>query len=265
MAAVFRASRGRLVAGVVALLAASGCGGGNPSTAPSPVPPVPPPSPADAPTTTSPAATVPFAATANVPRVEVFNTPVQPEPAKIVENPQPDGAAPGFTLPLRMLVVEDRGEWLKVLLPLRPNGSSGWIRRSVVDLEERHDYRILVELGEHRITVWNGDDVVLQEPVAVGASGRTPTTQGQFYTLERYEVEPAQQGAYGPYAISLSGYSEVLYSFGGGTGVLGIHGTADTSGLGRDVSNGCIRMSNSAITRLVEMLPSWGVPVEIKA
>ena len=268
MAAVFEASRSRLVAGVLALLTVGGCGGKGPSTATPPptTSTLPTPAVTAPPPTTAPAAPAHLAAVARVPRVEVFNAPVQPEPAKIVDNPQPDGAAPGSTLPLRMLVVEDRGEWLKVLLPLRPNGSSGWIRRSVVDLEERHDYRMLVELEAHRITVWKGDEVVLQEPVGVGASGRTPTTQGLFYTTELYEVQPFQQGAYGPYAFSLSGYSEVLYSFGsGGTGVLGIHGTSDTSSLGRDVSNGCIRMSNSAITKLAETLPPWGVPVEIKA
>ena len=255
------------MAAVVALLGVGACGGDGPSAAPTTAVTTPPATATTAqPTTTAPAAPVHLAATATVPRVEVFNTPVQPEPARIVDNPQPDGAAPGSTLPLRMLVVEDRGEWLKVLLPLRPNGSSGWIRRSVVELEEGHDYRMLVELGQHRITVWKGTDVVLQEPVGVGASGRTPTTQGLFYTTELYEVVPAQQDAYGPYAFSLSGYSEVLHSFGaGGTGVLGIHGTSDTSGLGRDVSNGCIRLSNSAITTLAEMLPPWGVPVEIKA
>ena len=163
-----------------------------------------------------------------------------------------------------MLVVEDQGDWLKVLLPVRPNGSTGWIRRSVVDLES-HDYRIVVELGEHRITAWKGNDMLLQEPVGVGASGRTPTTQGLFYTTELFEVAPYQQSAYGPYAFALSGYSDVLYSFGeGGTGVLGIHGTSDTSSLGRDVSNGCIRMSNAGITKLANTLP-LGVPVEIKA
>jgi len=124
---------------------------------------------------------------------------------------------------------------------------------------------VQVELGEHRITVSKGTEVVLQEPVGVGASGRTPTTQGLFYTTELYPVLLNEQGAYGPFAFALSGFSEVLLTFGnGGTGVLGIHGTGDPSSLGRDVSAGCIRMSNSGITKLAQMLP-LGTPVEIKA
>jgi len=241
-----------------------GCGGADdpPDAAPAPVTTVAPTT--EAPTSTVPATPLSTLATAKVPSVEVYASPVQSEPARQLENPQPSGAAPGSTYPLRMLVVEDRDEWLKVLLPIRPNGSSGWVRRNVVDLES-HDYRALVELGEHRITVWKGNDVFLQEPVGVGASGRTPTTQGRFYTIELFEVLPTQRSAYGPFAIALSGYSEIHYSFGeGGTGVLGIHGTNDPSELGRDVSNGCIRMSNAGITKLAQTLP-LGVPVEIKA
>lgn len=257
----------RVAAGLAMALALAGCGGGDDGSgaAQAPVTAAPPETAAStvAPTTV-PATPLWLLATAKVRSVDVFASPVQPEPARALDNPQPSGAAPGSTYPLRMLVTEDRGEWLKVLLPIRPNGSSGWIRRSVVDLES-HDYRAVVELGEHRITVWKGNEVLLQEPVGVGASGRTPTTQGLFYTTELFEVSPSQQGAYGPYAIALSGFSEVHYSFGeGGTGVLGIHGTNDPSGLGRDVSNGCIRMSNAAITRLAQTLP-LGVPVEIKA
>ena len=44
---------------------------------------------------------------------------------------------------------------------------------------------------------------------------------------------------------------------------MGIHGTDDPSSLGRNVSHGCVRMSNEAITRLAKALPV-GVPVEIR-
>ncbi len=254
---------------MVIALFLGGCSGenGRPGAAPASV--AEPSSTTVAPTSVAPTTTVPSApvyslATAKVRSVDVYNSPVQSEPARALENPQPSGAAPGSTLPLRMLVVEERDDWLKVLLPIRPNGSSGWVRRATVDLES-HTFRAVVELGEHRITVWQGDEVVLREPVGVGASGRTPTTQGLFYTTELFEVAANQRDAYGPYAFALSGFSEVLYSFGdGGTGVLGIHGTSDASSLGSDVSNGCIRMSNAGITRLANLLP-LGVPVEIKA
>lgn len=259
-----------MTAGVVMTLALAACGGGgkHPLAAPAPTT-TSAPSTTVAPTTLAPTTTVAAAplyevATAKAPSVDIYASPVQPDPIKSLDNPQPSGASPGATFPLRMLVVEDRGDWLKVMLPVRPNGSNGWIKRSVVTIET-HDYHVVVELGEHRITVWKGNDVFLQEPVGVGASGRTPTTQGLFYTTELYSVLPSQQSGYGPYAFALSGFSDVLYSFGdGGTGVLGLHGTGDPSSLGKDVSNGCIRMSNTGITKLAQTLP-LGTPVEIKA
>ena len=64
----------------------------------------------------------------------------------------------------------------------------------------------------------------------------------------------------------LSGFSNVLTSFNGGQGVIGIHGTNAPEALGSDVSSGCIRMHNDAITRLVQEIGlPLGTPVEIIA
>lgn len=197
-----------MAAGVVAVLTLGGCGGGGGRPAAEPAPASTEPSTvattAAPSTTVAPSAPVHVVATAKVRKVDVYNSPVQPEPARTLDNPQPSGAAPPGTFPLVMLVVEERDDWLKVLLPIRPNGTSGWVKRSVVDVAV-HPYKIAVELAQHRITVWQGNEVILQEPVGVGASGRTPTTQGLFYTTELFEVLPSQQAAYGPYAFALSG------------------------------------------------------------
>ncbi len=191
--------------------------------------------------------------------LEVYADPGQGDLVHVLENPRPS-ADLNLTAPLVLLVVEERNDWLKVLLPIRPNGSMGWIRRVDVGLES-HPFRILVELGAHRITVWQGNEIFLQEPVAVGRSA-TATPGGLFYTTEL--LKPVGQPQYGPYAFALSGFSEVHQSFAGGPGVLGIHGTNNPSVLGTNVSNGCIRMSNEGITRLAESLPV-GVPVEIRS
>ena len=72
-------------------------------------------------------------------------------------------------------------------------------------------------------------------------------------------------GPYGPFAFGLSAHSNVYARFGfGGDGRIGLHGTNDPSGLGHDVSHGCIRMSNPGIVKLVNVLP-LGVPVNIVA
>jgi RNA polymerase sigma factor (sigma-70 family) len=176
-------------------------------------------------------------------------------------NPQPSGA------PLVFVVVDQQDDWLRVLLPTRPNGSTGWVRRQDVTLSS-HTFSIVVELGAHRITVFNGTDAFLSEPVAVGTTD-TPTPGGLYYTKELIRPVDSRgrvysSGPYGPYAYGLSGFSDVLADFAGGDGVIGIHGNNDPSVLGHDVSHGCIRMSNAGITRLAGMLP-LGVPVEIRA
>lgn len=200
-------------------------------------------------------------AQASGPVLPVYAAPGDAEPVLTLNNPQPSGA------PLVFLVRGQEPEWLHVLVPVRPNGSTGWIRRADVTLSQ-HDYRIIVELGAHRISVYQGTDLVHQESVGVG-TGRAPTPGGLYYTKELIQPVDANgayvpEGPYGPYAYGLSGFSEVYTTFAGGDGALAIHGTNDPSGLGRDVSHGCIRMSNEGISRLAGLLP-LGVPVEVRA
>jgi lipoprotein-anchoring transpeptidase ErfK/SrfK len=208
-----------------------------------------------APPPTEPAYPVFTVATATVPTVRIFDEPGAATASRSLRNPNPM-----YETPRIFLVKEERGDWLNVLLPMRPNGSTGWIQRSDVELAH-HDYRMVVELDAHRLTVFQKNEIILQEPVGVG-TGTTPTPGGIYYTTEL--LIPVGQPAYGPYAYGLSGYSEVLYDFAGGDGQFGMHGTNDPSSVGRDVSNGCIRLDNNAITTLAERLPI-GVPVEIKA
>jgi lipoprotein-anchoring transpeptidase ErfK/SrfK len=115
-------------------------------------------------------------------------------------------------------------------------------------------------VGKHTLTVYKGSSVVMTEKVGLGTSA-TPTPGGVYYTKELLRpTDP--KGAYGPYAYGLSGYSTVLTEFLGGDGEIGIHGTNDPAGIGKNVSHGCIRVSNAAITTLAGMLP-LGVPVQI--
>ncbi len=187
--------------------------------------------------------------------VDIYSSPGAAERTRELANPQPSGA------PLVMLVREQRPDWVRVLLPIRPNGSSGWVKRDQVGIAST-DYYIVIGLRAHRITVFNRSSVVLDERIGLGAGG-TPTPTGLFFIKELLQP-PNPSGPYGPYAYGLSAFSEVLFSFGGGPGTVGVHGTNDPSSLGRNVSNGCIRMSNAGVTKLAKMLP-LGVPVQITA
>ncbi len=149
--------------------------------------------------------------------------------------------------------------WIPVLLPMRPNGTVGWIRTDEVELT-RNPYRIEVDVDDFTLTVFRGDRLHLQTAVGIG-EGETPTPYGSFYLTDLLRTSDPS-GIYGPYAYGLSGFSETLSSFNGGAGVIGIHGTNQPWALGTRVSHGCIRVDNDEITKMAAFLP-LGTPVVI--
>ena len=245
--------------GFVAIGAIAGCGGGD-DTRPK-VQPKQPDQTAAAPTTTTLAPFTSSIAEAIVPQVQVFDAPEAPAPSRQYQNPWHVNDNPAEpTVPLVFLIEEQREDgWIKVLLPERPNGLTGWARASDFTIKTTR-YHITVSLGAHQITVYDGETVILQEPVAIGKP-ETPTPPGRYYIRVLLQsTEP--NSVYGPFAYGLSAHSDVLTSFNGGDGEVGIHGNNDASVLGQSVSSGCVRMSNEGITRLTQLLP-LGTPVEI--
>ncbi len=150
-------------------------------------------------------------------------------------------------------------EWLEVFLPIRPNGSTGWIQVDHLVLYQNR-FKVEIDVSDHSLTLLEQNKPVFTTAIGVG-TGDTPTPIGSFYTTVLYDV-PDPDGPYGPYAFALSGFSEVLTSFNGGDGLIGIHGTNDPASLGQDISHGCIRIPNELITQMAESIP-LGTPVEI--
>ncbi|MFV0633330.1 L,D-transpeptidase family protein [Demequina sp.] len=164
--------------------------------------------------------------------------------------------------PLTFLVEADAGDWVNVHLPIRPNGSTGWVAADEVQLIST-DFRVEVVLDEFSMTVYQGDEVVLESEIGVGRSDR-PTPGGVYYIRELLQP-PDPDGVYGPYAYGLSGYSPVLDSFNGGDAVIGIHGTNEPDSIGTLASSGCIRLPNDVITELVtDVGLPLGTPVYVE-
>jgi lipoprotein-anchoring transpeptidase ErfK/SrfK len=216
----------------------------------------------ESPTTTTKPPFTSTIATANVPAVAVYDAPDAPAPSRSYENPWHVNDDPNEpTVPLVFLVEEQRTDgWTRVLLPERPNGTTGWVRSSEFAFADTR-YHITVELAAHLITVANGEEVILQEPVAIGKPA-TPTPPGKYYIRVLLQPPDGDNSVYGPFAYGLSAHSDVLTEFNGGDGEVGIHGNNDASVLGQSVSAGCVRMSNDGITRLTKLLP-LGTLVEI--
>jgi lipoprotein-anchoring transpeptidase ErfK/SrfK len=167
-----------------------------------------------------------------------------------------------YLQPRTFLVVEKSPDWLKVLLPMRPNNSTGWIRASDVNLSDV-PYEIHVNLDEHMLRMFKDGQEVLSSPVVIGAPG-TPTPLGTFYITDPVDLKASPNGAYGAYALGLSGYSEVLMSFNGGPGQIAVHGTNNPSQVGQNISNGCVRVPNDIIVQIADQAP-LGTPVIISA
>ncbi|MBI2705504.1 MAG: L,D-transpeptidase [Actinobacteria bacterium] len=172
-------------------------------------------------------------------------------------NPRMINDDPNATVPLILLAKQQQGDWVEALIPVRPNGSTGWVRRSDFTTST-HDFRIEVRLNAFNLKVFNGDTLILNTGIGV-ATASAPTPGGLYFTTELLQP-PNPNGPYGPYAFGLSGFSDTFTSFGGGPGQLGVHGTNQPSGIGQRVSSGCIRMRNQEITTLAKTLP-LGVPV----
>jgi lipoprotein-anchoring transpeptidase ErfK/SrfK len=205
--------------------------------------------------TTIRVADVNLVARSQVPRIKIYPSATASASTQTLSSPLPSGG------PLVFLVQERRSNRLRVLLPVRPNESQGWVRVADVKLSQL-DYRITVSSRAHQLKLYRAGKLVMTEPVGLG-NGSTPTPGGVFYLKEL--LKPANpKGAYGPYAYGLSGYSNVLHEFVGGDGEIGIHGTNEPASVGKNVSHGCIRMRNAAITKLAKMLP-LGVPVQMLA
>jgi lipoprotein-anchoring transpeptidase ErfK/SrfK len=121
--------------------------------------------------------------------------------------------------------------------------------------------RIVVDVSSRRLFLFRGAAVVLNVPAAVGKPS-TPTPIGHFYVTQRF-VLPNASGPYGPRALGISAFSNVLRSWRDG-GPIGLHGTNEPFSVSRPVSHGCVRLANDAIVRLFRITP-LGTPVLIRA
>jgi lipoprotein-anchoring transpeptidase ErfK/SrfK len=153
----------------------------------------------------------------------------------------------------------DGALWLRVTLPVLPNGTSGWVPRRALGAYEVSHHRLVVDLRRQRLTLLRRGRVVMRAPVGVGQP-RWPTPRGTF--LVRNRLQRYRSPAYGPVAFGTSARSATLTDWPAG-GFVGIHGTDRPQLLPGRVSHGCVRLRNPDILRLARLMPV-GTPVEIR-
>jgi hypothetical protein len=151
--------------------------------------------------------------------------------------------------------------WVEVMLPGRPNGSTGWVREKEVSLYVA-DSKIVIDLAERKLLYLVDGVEVLSTEVGIGSRyNETPT--GHFFVTDSVSLDDPN-GPWGPHALGLSARSQTITEFNGGDGIIGIHGTNNPGSIGGDISLGCVRLPNEMITVLHALVPI-GTRVEISA
>ena len=154
-------------------------------------------------------------------------------------------------------VVQSQPGWYRILLPTRPDRSTGWIHAGA-GLQTAHTpYQVVISLSTYRLTVLDAGHSLGTWTVAEGAVG-TSTPTGRTFVLA--SLAPAKP-TYSPLILPLGTHSDTLTAFGGGPGTVGLHGWPDKAVFGHGVSHGCVRVPPAAL-RALSQVP-LGSPVMI--
>src|SRR5262245_4797564 len=148
--------------------------------------------------------------------------------------------------------------WVRVRLPMLPNGRTGWVPYSILGPYKRIWTHLVIDRKLFTATLYRRGRAVFTTRVGVGKPF-WPTPAGEFYVRER--ITGFSDQIYGPIAFGTNARSSVLTDWPGG-GFIGIHGTNEPEILPGRVSHGCVRMPNPAIRRLASLMPV-GTPVTI--
>lgn len=188
--------------------------------------------------------------------VDVYADPTDDEPILTLEHTTILG-----TVTVLAVLEGPQDGWVRVMLPVRPNGSEGWVElgETILSLVNGH---LIVDLSDRTMTYYEDGDELLTTTVAVG-SPRNPTPIGSFFITDNVTLADPNS-PWGPHAFGLSARSETITEYNGGDGIIGIHGTNKPGSIGNAASLGCVRVPNEVIAQLHEIIPI-GTPVEIRA
>lgn len=167
-----------------------------------------------------------------------------------------------FDSPRVLGVVEQRGDWLAVLVPELKNGEVGWIEADVVERFDTLAVSLHVDLSKRKLVVRRGDKAVRRLTIGVGRS-TNPTPKGRYAVTDKLRVsDPGSP--YDCCALALTGHQTNLPEGWPGGDRLAVHATRDTTGLGQAVSLGCMRADPRDARWMLRAIP-LGAPVFVRA
>jgi hypothetical protein len=189
----------------------------------------------------------------------VYRRPSPGAPTTTVLHRLTEDRFPEVYLVLGRWTAPDGQAWLRIRLPMRPNGATGWVRDR--DLGELHTVNTELTINRRtlRAALYRDGHRIWVSRVGVGKPS-TPTPAGRFWIREKFPIRGAG-GFYGPWALGTSAYSRLSEWPGGG--VVGIHGTNHPALVPGRPSHGCVRVRNVAIRRLAHLIPI-GTPLRVR-
>ncbi len=137
--------------------------------------------------------------------------------------------------------------WEQIAVPMRPNGSTGWVKRSWLQQPIVSHMLMVVSLAERSLTVYRDGVAIFTTPVGVGAPS-TPTPPGHFWIAESFA---SSDPFYGPWAFGTTDYATITDWADGG--MVGVHGTNEP-GIPGAISHGCVRVPNANVLKLKTMI-----------
>lgn len=150
--------------------------------------------------------------------------------------------------------------WLQVRLPVRPNGTKGWVPEASLSELQPLDTWLKIDTGAFKVTLIKNGKAVFRARIGVGQP-QWQTPKGDFYIRSKLTGYGSKGSMYGPVAFGTSATSDTLTDWPGG-GYVGVHGTNEPGILPGRVSHGCVRLKNADILKLARLMPV-GTPVTI--
>jgi hypothetical protein len=166
-----------------------------------------------------------------------------------------------YGYPMTTPILEERGTWLRIMMPERPNGLTAWVLAGQVK-RSTSPWHMVLDLSETRVSVYKDGHETWSAPVGIGKDDtRTPT--GSYFVAV---IEKPGPPGYGQIVLDLNAHSEDIDSWkGAGDAIVAFHGPFGAEQLlragGGKVSNGCIRMLPEDQLKMDAI--TLGTPVDI--
>ncbi len=114
---------------------------------------------------------------------------------------------------------------------------------------------LLVDKSDYTLTILLNGHFIKQYPVGIGKSDKTPV--GEF-VIDNKLINPTWYAPDGVYEYgdpkNVLGTRWIGFEDRNGLYGYGIHGTADPDSIGKDMSNGCIRLKNENVEELFDLV-----------